>query len=170
MVVSTAIYPSLRDKVVLITGGAEGIAAAAVQLFCRQGSKVAFFDISESSSAALIEDIKKIQAADETGRYTIPTFYHCDVTNLEQLKQNADKVLKDFGTVKYVPCIGLLDSGQRHRASAQDMYEPLLTSGSVLVNSAASAGAKSRVPSLQVTPESWEFDVNVNLRHVRRNW
>ena len=127
MVVSTAIYPSLFDKVVLITGGAEGIGAAAVKSFCRQGSKVAFFDISEASSKALIEDIKKLQVADESGRYTIPTFYQCDVTDLDQLKQNADKVLRDFGTVN------------------------------VLVNSAAAAGAKSRVPSSQVTPESWDL-------------
>jgi NAD(P)-dependent dehydrogenase (short-subunit alcohol dehydrogenase family) len=136
MVVSTAIYPSLLDKVILITGGAEGIGAAAVKLFCRQGSNVAFFDISESSSQALIEDIKNLQAADESGRFKVPTFYQCDVTDLEQLKRNADKVLKDFGTVN------------------------------VLVNSAAAAGAKSRVPSSLVTLESWDFDVNVNLRHV----
>ena len=136
MVVSTAIYPSLFDKVILITGGAEGIGAAAVKLFCRQGSKVAFFDISESSSQALIEGIKILQASDKVAAYTVPTFYQCDVTDLEQLKQNADRVLKDFGTVH------------------------------VLVNSAAAAGAKSRVPSSQVTPESWDFDINVNLRHI----
>lgn len=136
MVVSTAIYPSLFGKVVLITGGAEGIGAAAVKLFCRQGSQVAFFDVSESSSNALIEDTKKFQAADESRRFTVPTFYQCDVTNLDQLKENAEKVLKDFQTVD------------------------------VLINSAAAAGAKSRVPSTQVTAESWDFDVNVNLRHV----
>ena len=136
MVVSTAIYPSLFDKSVLITGGAEGIGAAAVKLFCRQGSKVAFFDISESSSQALIEEIKKLQAADQSGGFTIPTFYQCDVTDLDRLRQQANQVLQDRGTVD------------------------------VLVNNAAAAGAKSRVPSVEVTPESWDFDVNVNLRHV----
>ena len=136
MVVSTAIYPSLFDKVVLITGGAEGIGAAAVKSFCRQGSNVAFFDISESSSKALIEDIKKLRDADPSGRFTVPIFFQCDVTNLDQLRDNANKVLSELGTVD------------------------------VLVNSAAAAGAKSRVPSSQVTLESWEFDINVNLRHV----
>lgn len=136
MVVSTAIYPSLFDKVVIITGGAEGIGAAAVKLFCRQGANVIFFDISESSSKSLIEDIKKLQAADPSGRFEIPTFYQCDVTNLDQLKERADEVLRDFGRID------------------------------VLVNNAAAAGAKSRVPSAQVSPESWDFDVNVNLRHV----
>ena len=136
MVVSTAIYPSLFDKVVLITGGAEGIGAAAVKSFCRQGSNISFFDISESSSKTLIEDIKKLRDADASGRFTVPTFFQCDVTDLDQLQDSADKVLSEFGTVD------------------------------VLVNSAAAAGAKSRVPSSQVTLESWEFDINVNLRHV----
>ena len=136
MAVSSAIYPSLRDKVVLVTGGAEGIGAAAVELFCRQGSKVIFFDISEPSSEALIEDIKKLQNEDKDSRTTVPVFYQCDVTDLDQLKDNAERVLSEHGTVN------------------------------VLVNNAAAAGAKSRVPSSQVTRDSWDFDVKVNLRHV----
>ena len=42
----TAIYPSLRDKVVFVTGGASGIGAAEVTAFARQGAKVAFVDIA----------------------------------------------------------------------------------------------------------------------------
>ena len=133
---SSAIYPSLRDKTVLITGGAEGIGAAAVQLFCRQGSRVIFLDISESSAESLIETVKKHQPGAEAAlETTIPYFYHCDVTNLGLLQQTARKILSEHGTVH------------------------------VLINNAAAAGAKSRVPSEQVTPESWEWDINVNLRH-----
>jgi NAD(P)-dependent dehydrogenase (short-subunit alcohol dehydrogenase family) len=39
-----ATYPSLRDRVVLITGGASGIGAEMVAQFARQGSRVAFLD------------------------------------------------------------------------------------------------------------------------------
>ena len=120
----------------LITGGAEGIGAAAVELFCRQGSKVVFFDISEPSSKGLIDTIKAIQDQDKDSRTSVPSFYQCDVTDLDQLKNVAKQVLDDHGRID------------------------------VLVNNAAAAGAKSRVPSLKVTPESWDFDVNVNLRHV----
>ncbi|KAK5164243.1 uncharacterized protein LTR77_009937 [Saxophila tyrrhenica] len=132
----SAIYPSLKDKTVVVTGGAEGIAAATVELFCRQGSKVIFFDISGTSADSLIKQIKQHQAEVNALPWTIPSFYYCDVTNLEQLRETAENVLKEHGTVD------------------------------VLVNSAAAAGAKSRVPSVKVTPESWEFDINVNLRHV----
>lgn len=137
MAVSTAIYPSLKDKVVLITGGAEGIAAAAVELFCRQGSKVVFFDISEPSSERLIADIKDLGSKDTSGiPWTVPTFYNVDVTNLDRLEEAAKQVLREFGGVD------------------------------VLINSAAAAGAKSRVPSVEVTRETWEWDIAVNLRHV----
>ena len=37
-----AIYPSLKDKVVLITGGAQGIGESIVEQFVTQNSKVAF--------------------------------------------------------------------------------------------------------------------------------
>ena len=39
-----ASYPSLKDKVVLITGGASGIGESIVVNFLQQGSKVAFLD------------------------------------------------------------------------------------------------------------------------------
>ena len=46
MTKSYASYPSLVDRTVFITGGADGIGAALVEQFARQGSKVAFVDIN----------------------------------------------------------------------------------------------------------------------------
>jgi len=48
-------YPSLQDKVVLITGGATGIGASMVEHFAAQGSRVAFLDLDESAATQLIE-------------------------------------------------------------------------------------------------------------------
>jgi NAD(P)-dependent dehydrogenase (short-subunit alcohol dehydrogenase family) len=50
-----AIYPSLRGKRVLITGGGSGIGAGIVEGFCRQGAQVTFFDVSEGDSVATAE-------------------------------------------------------------------------------------------------------------------
>ncbi len=72
---SSAIYPSLKDKRVVITGGASGIGAAIVAAFARQGAKVTFLDILEGEAAALT---KTINGAPHT-----PKFHKCDLTDLD---------------------------------------------------------------------------------------
>lgn len=52
---SRAIYPSLRGKRVLVTGGGSGIGAGIVEGFVRQGADVTFIDICDDESRALAE-------------------------------------------------------------------------------------------------------------------
>ena len=73
-----AIYPSLRDRVVVISGGAQGIGASMVEQFARQGSKVIFLDIANIFAEELISRISKSQP----GIAHIPTFYKCDLTDI----------------------------------------------------------------------------------------
>ncbi|KAI0876862.1 NAD(P)-binding protein [Hypoxylon argillaceum] len=128
-----ATYPSLRGQTVLITGGAEGIGAACVELFWQQGSTVVFLDISSPSAEKLLT---KLRAAPESdGHGPLPTFMHCDVTDLDRLQACAEAVVAAHGAVD------------------------------ILLNNAASAGARTRVGTAQVTPASWDLDVGVNLRH-----
>ncbi|KAI0025525.1 3-oxoacyl-reductase [Xylariomycetidae sp. FL0641] len=85
-----ATYPSLRGKRVLISGGAEGIGAAAVELFCRRGSDVAFLDHAEVPARALVARLAQ-QQTPGGATTTTPAFLRCDVTDLEQLQACAER-------------------------------------------------------------------------------
>jgi len=50
-----ATYPSLKDKAILVTGGASGIGADIVTAFAEQGARVAFLDRDAAGSAAMAE-------------------------------------------------------------------------------------------------------------------
>jgi NAD(P)-dependent dehydrogenase (short-subunit alcohol dehydrogenase family) len=64
-----AVYPSLRGKRVLITGGGSGIGGGLVQEFCRQGADVTYFDLAPGTDKPAyfhqvdLTDIKAVQAA-----------------------------------------------------------------------------------------------------------
>lgn len=74
-----ATYPSLRGKVVFITGGASGIGAREVTHFARQGARVAFVDVDTSAARALIETCV-------TQGAPASWFQHCDLRDIEALR------------------------------------------------------------------------------------
>ena len=69
-----AIYPSLKDRRVLITGGATGIGAGLVEAFVAQGARVAFVDVAEEAGQALAE---RLDGA--------ALFRRCDLTDVAAL-------------------------------------------------------------------------------------
>ncbi|RFN48062.1 amidase [Fusarium flagelliforme] len=93
-----AIYPSLRDKTVLITGGAEGIGAATVELFTLQGSQVIFLDIAEESAQKTI-DRAVARAKDSNTEAKSPIFYKCSVANLPELQETVKNVQSKHGAI-----------------------------------------------------------------------
>lgn len=72
-------FPSLRGKRVFITGGGSGIGACLVEAFARQGCGVAFVDVAEQASAALVG---RLQSQGLPG----PWWQTCDVRNIPALQ------------------------------------------------------------------------------------
>ena len=86
-------YPSLVDRTVFVTGGADGIGSAAVQHFARQGSKVAFVDINADYAAATIERCV------ESGATHTPLFYEVDLRDIEALRAACARAVDHLGGV-----------------------------------------------------------------------
>ena len=55
----TSIYKSLENKIVIITGGSQGIGKSIVSEFVKQKSKVYFLDIDKEGALKLIDELEK---------------------------------------------------------------------------------------------------------------
>lgn len=69
MNLSTAIYPSLSGRAVMLTGGATGIGAALVEAFCAQGARVFFIDLLAEPARVLCDRIEN--AGNEAPSFSI---------------------------------------------------------------------------------------------------
>jgi NAD(P)-dependent dehydrogenase (short-subunit alcohol dehydrogenase family) len=86
-----ATYPSLADRVVLITGGGSGIGAELVRAFATNDARVAFLDVNEHASAALVSSLGDARHE--------PVFIRCDLRDIEALQTAIDTVRQTMGPV-----------------------------------------------------------------------
>ncbi len=101
-----ASYPSLVDRAVLVTGGADGIGAALVEQFTAQGSKVAFVDVNTSKAAETIERCRQADPRHE------PRFYEVDLVDIEALRAAVAQIQTDLGGITVL--VNNAASDERH--------------------------------------------------------
>jgi len=89
---TAAIYPSLEDKVVLVTGGGSGIGAAIVEQFCRQRARVAFVDYDRTASEGLVTRL----AGEGLPK---PLFHHCDLRDIDALRGAIAAIAGQLGPI-----------------------------------------------------------------------
>ncbi len=89
---SFGVYPSLRGRVVVVTGGASGIGASIVEAFVGQGAQVAFLDVQIKAARELVERLA-------SEGYEAPTSYLCDLCDLAALRGTVARILERFGGV-----------------------------------------------------------------------
>ena len=86
-----ATYPSLKDRSVFVTGGADGIGRALVSEFAKQGSRVGFADINVEKANEAIASCEAL-AVDH-----LPRFYELDLVDIDALKRVFAKAQSDLG-------------------------------------------------------------------------
>jgi D-xylose 1-dehydrogenase len=105
-----AIYPSLRDQLVVITGGASGIGASLVEHFALQGSKVLFLDIDRNAA-------EQLTAALSTRCPNSPAFVSCDLTDIHSLRTAISGIEAKHGAVRVL----VNNAGNDARHSIEDV-------------------------------------------------
>lgn len=84
-----AIYPSLAGKKVIVSGGGSGIGEGIVEGFVRQGAAVAFVDVQEEPSEALVARLADAAIA--------PIFVRCDITDCDDYGAKIENMIGELG-------------------------------------------------------------------------
>jgi D-xylose 1-dehydrogenase len=100
-----ATYPSLRDRVVFVTGGASGIGAAEVTHFAQQGARVAFVDIADDVAEKLVATLR------HAGQ-PAPFYQHCDLKDIGALRAAIAEVGRRLGDITVL--VNNAANDQRH--------------------------------------------------------
>jgi NAD(P)-dependent dehydrogenase (short-subunit alcohol dehydrogenase family) len=99
-------YPSLSEKVVLITGGGSGIGASMVEHFAQQGAKVAFLDLAEDVSQELVGTVS--QRAEHP-----PLFIRCDLTDISAVQSSIREAEAKLGPIEVL--VNNAANDERHK-------------------------------------------------------
>ena len=119
---SWAIYPSLKGRSILVTGGGSGIGAQIVRRFCEQGSRVAFVDVDRPTSETLVQEI-------EAQGQAVPLFLPCDLRDIEALRRAVAEAAAANG-----PITALVNNAARDDRHAWDTVTPELWDERFAVN------------------------------------
>lgn len=92
-----AVYPCLKDKPVLISGGASGIGEAIVRSFGLQGARVGFVDLLDEAGAALASELQRLGQTVK--------FQRCDITDTAQYQRTIKQFEEAHG-----PCLVLINN------------------------------------------------------------
>jgi len=86
------VYPGLRERVSLVTGGANGIGARLVVRLVEQQARVAFVDVDETAAGRLVHRLGRVGSP--------PLFLHCDLTEISALRSAVAEVVRRLGPVR----------------------------------------------------------------------
>ncbi|MDE2276947.1 MAG: SDR family oxidoreductase [Burkholderiales bacterium] len=109
-----ASYPSLRDRVVFISGGSSGIGAELVRAFAAQGARVAFCGTRPGGGQALIDEVVAAGAP-------APWYAACDVRDTAAYQALLARVAAECGPVRVL----VNNAGRDDRHAMEDVTSEL---------------------------------------------
>jgi NAD(P)-dependent dehydrogenase (short-subunit alcohol dehydrogenase family) len=99
-------YPSLKDRVVFVTGGGSGIGESIVEHFCAQGARVSFVDIAVEPAQALVA---RVAARGDPK----PRFIPCDLKDIPALQSAIAEIGAADGPIRVL--VNNAANDDRHR-------------------------------------------------------
>lgn len=94
-----------QDKVAVVTGGANGIGRAVVELFAEEGAQVVIWDLADDAGQAL--------AAEITGSGGKALYRHVNVTESEDVDAAVEEIITELGRIDIlINNAGILRDGQ----------------------------------------------------------
>ena len=113
-----ATYPSLRERRVVISGGANGIGAAMVAAFAAQGARVTFLDLDTAAAAALLEQLHHCAHP--------PVFRACDLQDLASLRRTLAELSASLGPVEVLINNAARDDRHRLEDVTPELWDELM--------------------------------------------
>ncbi|HDN05097.1 MAG TPA: glucose 1-dehydrogenase [Chloroflexi bacterium] len=80
-----------KDKVAVVTGGANGIGRSVVEQFANEGARVAIWDLADEAGKKLAEEIN--------GRNEIAQYRHVNVTQSEDVDTAVEELVGEWGKI-----------------------------------------------------------------------
>jgi 2-hydroxycyclohexanecarboxyl-CoA dehydrogenase len=91
----------LRDRRIIVTGGASGIGAAAVRAYAREGARVVSLDVNDEAGARV--------AADAAGGRAV--YRHCDVARRDAVVAAFDEAVATLGGLDVLTHVAGVERG-----------------------------------------------------------
>ncbi|HTR59728.1 MAG TPA: SDR family oxidoreductase [Casimicrobiaceae bacterium] len=116
---NAASYPSLAGRIAFVSGGGSGIGAFIVTRLAEQGCKVAFCDVADAPSQALVSKLAP----------AVVRFHRCDVRDIAALRAVLAAVEKEWG-----PITVLVNNAARDDRHALESVTPEYWDDALAVN------------------------------------
>lgn len=82
----------IKNKIVFVTGGANGIGKSIVSVFCKSGGNVIFCDIDENAGKQLCSELSQYQCS----------FIKIDISDAIALEQAVNTIIKEKGNIDII--------------------------------------------------------------------